>query len=100
MAGAFDVFVMPSLEREGLPRAVIEAMAQGIPAFVTDVGGMPEIVVNGECGLVVPPNDPEALSQAIISLAKDTSLCRRFSDNASMRIRDHFNIQATIRETV
>ena len=100
MAQHFDVFVMPSIKREGLPRAVIEAMAQGTPAIVSDVGGMPEIVVHGECGLVVPPKDPAALAKALIRLARDPVRCRRFSKRAPERIQSHFNIQTTIRQTV
>lgn len=100
MASAFDVFVMPSIKREGLPRAVIEAMAQGVPSVVTDVGGMPEIVVDGESGLVVPPRDPQALARAFISLAQNPSLRRRLGENGRVRIRDYFNIETTIAQTI
>ncbi|WP_228141634.1 glycosyltransferase [Marinobacter sp. X15-166B] len=55
VAAASDVFVLPSTEREGLPRAVIEAMAYGTTPLVTAVGGMPELVEDGVSGLVVPP---------------------------------------------
>lgn len=100
MASAFNAFVMPSVKREGLPRAVIEAMAQGVPSVVTDVGGMPEIVVDGESGLVVPPRDPQALARAFISLARNPSFSRRLGENGRVRIRDHFNIETTIAQTI
>jgi glycosyltransferase involved in cell wall biosynthesis len=61
----FDVFVMPSVEREGFPKAVIEAASCAVPAIVSDVGGMPEIVEDGFTGYVVPPADVGALKSAI-----------------------------------
>ncbi len=97
IAGACDVFVMPSVEREGLPRAVIEAMAQRVPPVVSDVGGMPEVVVNGHCGLVVPPRDPEALAEAVSTLYKDPEKRRAFGEQARKRVENHFNIRETIR---
>lgn len=94
---ACDAFVMPSLEREGLPKALIEAMAQCVPPIVTNVGGMPEVVEHGECGLVVPPGNAHALAEAIQSLAEDPVLRHRFAVRARQRIRLHFNIEETIR---
>ena len=96
LARAFDVFVMPSTEREGLPRAVIEAMAQGVPVIVTDVGGMPELVEDGVSGLVVPPRHPAALAEAIVRLASAPALRQRMGDAARERIRKRFHIETTI----
>jgi len=98
IAGACDVFVMPSVEREGLPRAVIEAMAQSVPPIVTNVGGMPELVVDRECGLVVPPRDPEALADAIVMLARNPGVRREYGRRARDRIQTHFNIEQTIEQ--
>lgn len=100
IAGACDVFVMPSVEREGLPRAVIEAMAQSIPPVVTNVGGMPELVVDRECGLVVLPRDPAALAEAIVTLARDPGIRREYGRRARERIQTHFNIDQTIGQTL
>jgi glycosyltransferase involved in cell wall biosynthesis len=96
LAGACDAFVMPSVEREGLPRAVIEAMAQRVAPIVTRVGGMPELVVDGECGLVVPPRDPSALADAISALAADRPRCRALGERARRRITEAFHIDTTI----
>ena len=98
IAGACDVFVMPSVEREGLPRAVIEAMAQSIPPIVTNVGGMPELVVDRECGRVVPPRDPEALADAIATLVRDPGIRHEYGRRARERIQTHFNIDQTIEQ--
>ena len=96
LINACDIFVMPSIEREGLPRAVIEAMTMKLPVIVSDVGGMPEQVINNECGLVVPPKDPQALAIAIQTLADSEELCRKFGEAALIRIEKHFNINNTI----
>ena len=93
-----DVFVMPSVEREGLPRAVIEAMVQSIPPIVTNVGGMPELVVDRECGLVVPPRDPEALADAIVARARNPGMRREYGRRARERIQTYFNIEQTIEQ--
>ena len=99
LMGACDLFVMPSLRREGLPRAVIEAMAQGVPAVVTNVGGMPEIVEQQKSGLIVEPGDPRALAEAIQFFANDRAQVRAFGERARERIRTSFHIEETVRQT-
>jgi glycosyltransferase involved in cell wall biosynthesis len=96
LAGACDAFVMPSIKREGLPRAVIEAMAQRVPVIVSAVGGMPELVEDGVSGLVVPPRNATALARAIQTLATDRTLSRTLGQAARRRIEETFNIETTI----
>jgi glycosyltransferase involved in cell wall biosynthesis len=99
-ARTFDCMVMPSLKREGLPRAIIEAMAQDIPVVVTDVGGMPELVHDNCDGLIVPANDPHALARAIIQIYEDPSFRKHLTENALKSIKEKFNIQTTIKEVI
>ena len=70
---AFDVFVMSSVT-EGLGTSLLDAMACGKPVVATSVGGIPEVVVDGETGFLVPPRDPEALAAAIVRLLADRGL--------------------------
>ena len=70
-----DLFVMPSLQ-EGLGLSVLEAAAMGIPSVVSRVGGLPEVVMDGETGLLVSPQDPCALAGAICALLSDPSRLR------------------------
>ncbi len=99
IAAASDVFVLPSTEREGLPRAVIEAMAYGVAPIVTSVGGMPELVEDGVSGFVIPPKDPAALSSAIERLFRDRVLVEKLGYAARERIASDFHTSQTVRET-
>jgi glycosyltransferase involved in cell wall biosynthesis len=99
VTAACDAFVMPSTKREGLSRAVIEAMAYRTVPVVTDVGGLPELVVDRQCGFVVPPNDSRAIADVIVEMIRDPSLKKQLGENAREHIRSRFNITQTISDT-
>lgn len=100
LMSAFSVAVMPSLEREGLPKSVVEAMAQGVPAIVSSAGGLPELVADGVCGLVVPVGDARALADALLRLVHDAALRREMGRAARLQIETRFNIRRTVDETL
>ncbi|MGA5702912.1 glycosyltransferase [Peterkaempfera bronchialis] len=81
-----DVFALSS-RQEGLPVALMEAMASGLPAVVTRVGGMPEVLDDGDQGLLVPPADPDALCRALARLVGDDGLRARMGAAARERSR-------------
>ena len=95
LATLCDVTVMASKSREGFPKAVVEGMAQGVPAIVTAVGGMPELVGNGEAGLLVPPSNVDALAAAIERLASQPDHRRALAEAGRRRIVEVFNIDST-----
>lgn len=99
LIGACDLCCQPSRRREGLPKSVIEAMCQGVPAVVSNVGGMPELVLDGECGFVVPADRSDVLSAAIERLYHAPAMLARFSAAARARIANEFSIDKTIAET-
>ncbi|RJP89142.1 MAG: glycosyltransferase family 1 protein [Desulfobacteraceae bacterium] len=99
IAGACDTFILPSVFKEGLSRAVIEAMAYGTPPIVTNIGGHPELVIHNESGLVVPPKDPAAISAAILDFYHDPAKKKRLGENARIRIKTRFNIKSTVADT-
>jgi len=76
-----DVFVLPS-HSEGSPNALLEAMAAKVPIVATTVGGVPEIVTDGESALLTPPHDPKSFSLAIWRMLEDTSLGIRLKEFA------------------
>jgi glycosyltransferase involved in cell wall biosynthesis len=94
MAG-FDAFALSSTY-EGLPIALIEAMAVGCPAVVTRVGGTPEVVADAVQGYLVPPRDPAALAAGLIRLLGDRSLRARMGAAAAERAQD-FDIRKAVR---
>ncbi|MBN2492732.1 MAG: glycosyltransferase [Planctomycetes bacterium] len=70
LLGALDVFVLPS-RWEGFGIVLLEAMAHGCPVVATRVGGIPEVITHGVTGLLVPPEDPRALADAVLALLRD-----------------------------
>jgi glycosyltransferase involved in cell wall biosynthesis len=87
------VVVVPS-RGEGFGMVALEAAERGRATIVSDVGGLPEIVAHGETGVVVPPDDAEALAQAIVELAHDSASVRRFGAAARQRALSEFSADA------
>jgi glycosyltransferase involved in cell wall biosynthesis len=95
-----DVSVLPSLKREGLPRAMLEAMIAGVVPIVTNSGGSPELVEKDVSGFVVEPGDPVAIREKILELYHDRDLLKRMSAAARQRVLTEFTIEKTARETI
>ncbi len=91
LLSAMDIFCLPSLS-EGMPNSVLEAMAAGLPVVATDVGGNPEVVVDGETGCLVPPRDPSALAAALVRLAGDPQLRSQMGRAGLARASAHFSL--------
>ncbi len=85
-----DIAVLPAITREGMPRAVLEAAASARPLIVTDVPGCRHFVRHGVEGLIVPPGDPDALADALGTLAPDADLRARLGAAARQRVLDGF----------
>jgi glycosyltransferase involved in cell wall biosynthesis len=96
LLGALDLFVLPSL-LEAMPIALLEAMATRLPTVATRVGGVPEIVRDGEDGLLVPPGDRTALAAAIDRLAGDPALRCRLAEAGQRRVLERFTIGGMVR---
>jgi glycosyltransferase involved in cell wall biosynthesis len=92
-----DVFVQPSLS-EGLSIAILEAMSAGRAVVTSRVGGNPELVVDGQTGLLVEPADAGALATAVTRILADPAEARRLGDNGLARVKSRFTIEAMVRE--
>jgi glycosyltransferase involved in cell wall biosynthesis len=94
-----DVLVQPS-RADNLPLAILEAMAAGLPVIGTRVGGIPELVVDGETGLLVEPERPEELAAALDSLAADRERRVELGRRGRERVQEHFSADGIARRTV
>jgi glycosyltransferase involved in cell wall biosynthesis len=94
---AFDVFAMSSLY-EGLPCAVVEAMTCGVPVVATAVNSVPEIVVAGKTGLLVPTKDPASLARALAYLLDHPEEAAQLAAEAHLRLGDRFRAEALGRD--
>jgi L-malate glycosyltransferase len=100
LLGACHVACAPSRGREGLTRAIIEAMAQGVPVVVTRAGGLPEMVEDGLSGFIVDVDDAAMLADRIVRLAKDPELRQRMGRAARLRQETMFHVDTTVDRTL
>jgi glycosyltransferase involved in cell wall biosynthesis len=99
LLGAVDVLALTS-RYEGLPNAVIEAMATGAIAVATDVGGARDLLVPGESGFIVPPGDAEAVAHAILAVLGGPEAAHRIAAAARRRIETDFTVEAMVQRTM
>lgn len=92
LLAASDLFVLPSLW-EGLPMALLEAMATGLPIVATEVSGTVQTMIPGETGILTPPGDSQQLAQAIEQLISDPAQAQRLSTAARQRVEAEFSAQ-------
>lgn len=87
---SFDVFALPSYANEGVPQAIMQAMACGLPVITTPVGAISEAARDGVTALMVPPQDADALAAAILRLYGDRGLCERMGSAALAEAQARF----------
>ncbi|PSV45701.1 glycosyltransferase family 4 protein [Photobacterium indicum] len=91
-----DFQIQPSISGEGLPRTIIEAMANGTTSVVTTTGGSPELVADGETGYIVPTGDAKALAGAMNALINERDKIEAFSLAAKHKLDNEFNAKQTV----
>jgi sugar transferase (PEP-CTERM/EpsH1 system associated) len=90
-----DIFVLPS-RNEGISNTVLEAMATGLPIIASKVGGNPELIEDGQSGVLIAPNNVDALSNAIIDYIAETSIRIRHGEAARDRAETKFSLEAMV----
>jgi glycosyltransferase involved in cell wall biosynthesis len=95
-----SIFVIPSIvlpngDRDGIPNVLAEAMAMGLVPIATDVSGLPELVIHNRTGMLVPPEDSRAISEACIHLIENESLRLTIGKAARQRVLELFSYQNT-----
>lgn len=90
-----DVFVLPS-RSEGMPMALLEAMATGLPVVSTSVGGIPEALADGRSGLLVPPENPTVMASAIVRLLSDRPLAQRLAREARSTFEQRYELSRMV----
>lgn len=90
-----DIFVLPSI-REPFGRVLIEAMAMAKPVIATNAGGVPEIVVDNETGILVPPEEPKAIANAIVFLIENRARAKEMGKAGRERVEKLFTIQKSV----
>jgi glycosyltransferase involved in cell wall biosynthesis len=91
-----DLFVLPSLS-EGFGIALVEAMAAGCPVVATAVGGIPEVVLEGHTGVLIPAGDSTALADALARLLKDGSKARALGRKGQRWVATQFSVSTMVR---
>lgn len=93
LLNALDVYVLPSVA-EGISNSLLEAMATGLPVVATRTGGNPEVVVDGDSGLLFPIGDAHALSAHLLNLHDSNQRRRGFAERALRRVREEFSLES------
>jgi sugar transferase (PEP-CTERM/EpsH1 system associated) len=97
LLNALDIYVLSSIS-EGISNSLLEAMATGLPVIVTQTGGNPEVVVDGQCGLLFRPGDFERLAAHLLALKSQADLRRELGRNARQRAREWFSIESMVQQ--
>lgn len=96
-----DVYCLPCVwakdnDVDGLPQMLMEAMACGLPAISTDLVGIPDLVIDGETGLLVPPEDARALADALMQLGENDDLARQLASSGHTHVTKTFDIDSCL----
>jgi glycosyltransferase involved in cell wall biosynthesis len=83
-------------DRDGIPNVILEAMASGTPVVVSAISGIPEVVIDDQTGLLVPPNDPPALAAALARLLNDPSAAARLGKGGAVAVRAEFEMSTCV----
>jgi glycosyltransferase involved in cell wall biosynthesis len=94
-----DVVVLPSIRSDGVPQVVLQALAMRKPVVASAVGGIPEVIQHQRTGVLVPPNDPQALADAIVQSLCEPQSAAAWAQAGGQLIDTHYGLEHTIDRT-
>ena len=92
LIGTCRVFVLPSVEADTIPQALMQALAVGLPVISTSFGSIPDVVKHGETGLLALPRDSTSLAEQILAMLQDDALRTRLGMNGRRLIESHYSL--------
>jgi glycosyltransferase involved in cell wall biosynthesis len=96
---ALDIFILPSIASEATSQVIPQALAMNKPVIATNTGGLPEIIEDGVTGLLIPPEDPDAIANAIIRMAKEKEGARELAKRGKEKVLENYTFQQMINRT-
>jgi glycosyltransferase involved in cell wall biosynthesis len=96
-----DIFILPCQKDEngdmdGIPVVLMEAMLSGVPVISTSISGIPELIVDGETGILIKPSDKQALANAILTMASDDILRKELVEKAVLKVKNEFSLVSNV----
>ncbi len=95
-----DLLVLATTTQEAFGRVIIEAQAAGVPVIATAVGGVVDIIDEGKTGLLVPPNDPQAMADAAVRIFRDPALASKMAAAAYERVKERYTVELMVSKTI
>ncbi|MBI5379176.1 MAG: glycosyltransferase family 4 protein [Nitrospirae bacterium] len=93
---AMDLFVLPSFGHEGVPQAVLQALAVGLPVVASRTGSIPEVIHDGQTGALVPPRQPDLLASAILRLVRNREEGRLLGQSGKSLVQQHHSLESML----
>jgi glycosyltransferase involved in cell wall biosynthesis len=94
-----DVVVLPSIKSDGVPQVILQALAMRKPVVASAVGGIPEVIRHECTGVLVPPNDPQALAEAVVRVLRHPSSAAEWARAGGQLIDTHYALERMIDRT-
>jgi glycosyltransferase involved in cell wall biosynthesis len=96
---AMDVFALPSIKSDGVPQVILQALAMHKPVVASAVGGIPEVIQHQRTGVLVPPNNPQALAEAVVRVLRDPDSAAEWARQGGQLIGTHYALENMIDRT-
>jgi glycosyltransferase involved in cell wall biosynthesis len=96
---AMDMIVQPSIRSDGVPQVVLQALAMCKPVVASAAGGIPEVIEHERTGVLVPPNDPQALADGVLRVLDDPRSAAIWAQTGRQLIQDHYGLDQAIDRT-